>query len=239
MTKWSGALAAIALASCVSAPAPEQQATRLIAQMKAAYGGAKLDTLATYDYTGKHVRDGKINVDYEAWGDLRTMANVQRETSQGVTVTGGYDGKVGWNMGLDGKVRVQSDPKKLQGARFGAYANTYGFLFPERFPATFESLGRRQADGKAYDVLKITPQGALSFELWLDPQTHLAARIVASEGTESAVAQFQDYQTVNGMKLIRRGIQTMKMGAQTHTETTDIATFRFEPVPPERFAPPK
>jgi hypothetical protein len=239
MLKWSGALAALAMMACATTPAPAEQGARLMAQLRAASGGAKLDTLTTYHYSGTHVRDGRINVTYDAWGDFRTMANTQRETSEGVTVTGGYDGKVGWSVGPDGKVRIASTPERLKEARMGAYFNTYAYLFPNRFPATFEFRGRQQADGKAYDVVKVTPQGAIPFDLWLDPTTHLVSRLVISSGAESAVGQFQEYQTVDGVKVFRRGLQTMKMGDQTHTETSDITTFRFEPVSPERLGPPK
>ncbi|HEV7690568.1 MAG TPA: hypothetical protein VGO52_07100 [Hyphomonadaceae bacterium] len=242
MIKWSSAVLALAMAAaCASAPDPDpmKQGARLMAQLKTASGGTKLDGLTTYHYSGTHVRDGKVNVTYDAWGDFRTMANTQRETSEGVTVTGGYDGKVGWSVGPDGKVRTSSAPERLKEARMGAYFNTYAYLFPNRFPATFEFRGREEVDGKPYDVVKVAPEGAIPFDLWLDPGTHLVSRLVVSSGAESAVGQFQEYQTVDSVKVFRRGVQTMKMGDQTHTETTAITTFRFEPVPLEKLGPPK
>jgi hypothetical protein len=121
----------------------------------------------------------------------------------------------------------------------GAYFNTYAYLFPDRFPATFEFRGRQQADGKAYDVVTVTPEAAIPFDLWLDPGTHLVARLVITSGAQSAVGQFQEHQTVDGVKVFRRGLQTMKMGDQTRIETSDITSFKFEPVSPDRLGRPK
>jgi hypothetical protein len=125
------------------------------------------------------------------------------------------------------------------GPRLGAYVNNQGYLFPERFPATFEFRGRQEADGKAYDVVKVTLEGAASIDMWLDPNTHLLARLVGSNGPSTMVAQILEYQTIDGVKVARRGLQTMKAGPETHTETANIESFRFEPVPPERLGPPR
>jgi len=232
-------LVATMICACATAPPdPMAQGARLMAQFREASGGARLDALTTYHSSGKRVRDGRINGTFDAWGDFRTMANTTVETFDGVTATGGYDGKVAWGLGPDGKARINSNPQSLPGARLGAYLNTLGYLFPDRFPATFEYLGQQIADGKTYDVIRATPQGALSVELWLNPKTHLMDRLVGSNGRATFIGQVEGYQAVDGVKVMRRGLQTMEAGAETHTETQDIETFRFEPVPPERLRPP-
>jgi hypothetical protein len=240
MIKWSSAVAALAIAAaCATAPAdPMVHGARLVAQMREASGGAELDALTTYHSSGARVRDGKINGTYDTWGDYRTMAHTIRETFDGVTTMGGYDGKVGWSVGPDGKVRVESNPDKLGWTRLGAYVNTQGYLFPERFPAAFEFRGRREEDGRTYDVVKVTLEGA-SVDMWLDAKTHLLARLAGSNGPGAFTAHVLDYKTVDGVKVISRGLQTMTAGGVAHTETAEVETFRFEPVPPERLGPPK
>jgi hypothetical protein len=59
-----------------------------------------------------------------------------------------------------------------------AWINARGWWFPDRHPATIESLGRREADGAAFDVLRCVPAGGQWVELWFDASSHLLARLV-------------------------------------------------------------
>ena len=70
-----------------------------------------------------------------------------------------------------------------------AYRGGYGYFFPQRFPAAFESAGERQADGKTYQALKVTPKGAEPMEVWFDPASHLFA------GTGRSYASAEEYQS--------------------------------------------
>lgn len=242
MIKLSSALAALAMAAaCATTPNsdPMKRGLQLMAEMKAATGGTKLDALTTYHASGKRVRDGRINGTFDEWGDMRTTANATRETFEGVTVSSGYDGKVGWSVGPDGAVDIESDPERLGWTRLGAYVNSQGYLFPERFPASFEFRGREEADGKSYDVVTVTPDGAASVDIWLDPDTYLLARLVASNGPGKLGLLIQDYRTVDGVKVVRHALQTLQTGDQTHTETQDIVSYKFESVPADRFSPPR
>ena len=242
MIKLSSALAALAMAAaCATTPNsdPMTRGLQLMVEMKAATGGTNLDALTTYHASGKRVRDGRINGTFDEWGDMRTTANVTRETFDGVTVSSGYDGNVGWSVGPDGAVDIESDPERLGWTRLGAYVNSQGYLFPERFPATFEFRGREEADGKSYEVVKVTPVGAASVDIWLDPDTHLLARLVASNGPGKLGLLIQDYHTVDGVKVVRHALQTLQTGDQTHTETQDILSYKFESVPADRFSPPR
>jgi hypothetical protein len=239
MIKWSSAVAALAMtAACMSAPTPAEQGARLMAQLREASGGARLDAMSTHYSAGTRQRDGKIDGTYESWGDTRTLAYAIRETFAGVTTHGGYDGKVGWNIGKDGAVRIEADPAKLGWTRLGAYVNNQGYLFPERFPATFEFRGREEADGRNYDVVKVTLQGA-SVDMWLDAETHLLSRFVGANGPMGFTAQLVEYQTVDGVKVPRRGLQTMTANGETHAETANAEVFRFEYVAPEKLGPPR
>lgn len=233
------ALISVLISACATTPPdPLKKGARLMAQFRAASGGARLDRLSTYHSSGKRVRDGRINGVFDAWGDFRSMANTTVETFEGVTATGGYDGKVAWGLGPDGKARINSNPQSLPGARLGAYLNTWGYLFPDRFPATFEYLGRQTVNGAAYDVVKATPEGAVSVELWLDPKSHLLRRIVGGNGRATFVGEVQAYERIDGVQVMWRGLQTMTAGEQIHTESQHVEAFRLGPVPPERLRPP-
>jgi hypothetical protein len=232
------AVALMLVAGCATAPDPAAKGAQLMAQMKAASGGAKLDSVTTYHSSGTHVRDGRINGVFESWGDYRTMAYAVVETFDGVTTSGGFDGKVGWNAGPDGVARVSPTPQAIASAKLNAYLNSQAYFWPERFPAKFEYQGKQEADGNAYDVVAVTPEGDQTINLWLDPKTHRLARLTGSNGRTNFTGVVETERNVDGVWIMATVLQTMVAGTETHTETGNVASFAFEPVPPERLAPP-
>jgi hypothetical protein len=241
MMRWLCALASSAtLAGCATAePAPATQATTLMAQAKVAAGGARLDRATTYYSSGTRVRDGKINGVYQEWGDYRTMAFTNVETFAGVTSTGGFDGKTGWRLGPDGKALIVENPQQLAGTKLSGYLDVQGYFFPDRFPAQFTYAGVREAEGKRYDVVVVTPSGGNPIDLWLEPRTHLLKRLTGKLGPTSVQGDITQYQTIDGLKVMRTALQTMTAPSGAHTESQNVAVYRFEPIPPERLAIPK
>jgi hypothetical protein len=178
------------VAGCATAePDPATQAAKLMAQAKGAAGGALLDRVSTYYSSGTRVRDGKINGVYQEWGDYRTMAFTNVETFAGVTSTGGFDGKTGWRLGPDGKAQTISNPQQLAGTKLSGYLDVQGYFFPDRFPAQFTYAGAREADGRRYDVVVVTPAGGNPLDLWLEPRTHLLKRLTGKLGPASRQAR--------------------------------------------------
>jgi hypothetical protein len=235
MIRWSFAVLILILtAGCATAPKPERQGVHLMAQMKAASGGARLDAVTTFHENGTRVRDGSVNGTYEAWGDFTKMRFTNVETFAGVTSTGGFDGQANWSLGPDGKARIDTRPERLPGARLGAYLTIQGYFWPDRFPATFTYQGRREVDGKSYDVVTVTPDQSLPVDLWLDPVTHRLQRLSGGNGKTSFTGVINSYQMIDGIWVMSTGVQTQG----THTETQNVGTYRFEPVPEARFAPP-
>jgi hypothetical protein len=231
-------MAAFALAACActsAPPTPEAQGRKLIDQMKAAMGGKAWDSKSTFHKSGTAERGGQ-HVTYEAWGDMRNLKSASLQSVGGPSFGGGYDGVVSWGMGPDGKVRSSSSPEAIANGRFGAYMSVSGWFFPDRFPATFVFKGRQTADGKDYDVVEATPQGApYPVQLWLDPETHALKRTSASNGKESFYADTLRYETIDGVKIDFRNdhYDDGKLEAQT------LERFEFVAVPAERFSPPK
>ena len=223
-------------AGCATAePDPATQATKLMAQAKVAAGGPRLDRVTTYYSSGTRVRDGKINGVYQEWGDYRTMAFTNVETFAGVTSTGGFDGKTGWHLGPDGKTVIISG----RSGSLDGYLDVQGYFFPDRFPAQFTYAGVREADGKRYDVVTVTPAGVIPIDLWFEPRTHRLERLTGKLGPVTVQGDFIQYQTIDGLKVMRTALQTMTAPSGAHTETQNVAVYRFEPVPPERLAIPK
>lgn len=228
---------ALALGACASAPppTPEAQGRKLVDQMKAAMGGKAWDGKSTFHRSGTAERGGQ-HVTWDAWGDMRNMKSVSLQSVGGPPFGGGYDGVLAWAVGPEGKVRSTSSPEAVAGARLGAYISTSGWFFPDRFPATFVSRGRQNANGNDYDVVDAIPSGAsLPIQLWLDPGSHVLKRVTASDGKSSAVADILRYEKVDGVQVEMRTdhYDDGKLEAQT------VEHFEFVPVPPERFSPPK
>jgi hypothetical protein len=242
MARWIGAAMAMAvMTACATTPDPDPvaQGAKLMSQMKEASGGAKLDEVSTYHSSGTHVRDGRINGVFESWGDYRTMAFTVIETFDGVTTSGGFDGKVGWNIGPDGIVRVGATPQAMNNAKLNAYLNTQAYFWPERFPAKFEYQGKQEADGKKYDVVAVTPEGGQAINLWLDPKTHRLARLTGTNGRATFTGVIHTELNVDGVWMMDTGLQTMVAGNETHTESHNLESFVFGPIPLERLQVPR
>lgn len=230
------AMCALAICACASAPAPpEARGRELVGQMKAAMGGSAWDRQSTFHKSGTAERGGQ-HVTYEAWGDMRNLKAFNLQSVGGLSFGGGYDGVVSWGMGPDGNVRSSSSPDAIANGRFSAYLSVNGWFFPDRFPAMFVFKGKQAANGKDYDVVEVTPQGApYPVQLWLDPKTHVLKRISASNGKESFYADILRYETIDGVQIDFRNdhYDDGKLEAQT------LQHFEFVPVPPEKFSPPK
>lgn len=242
MQRWWSVVAALAMAqACTTAPDPDpaRRAAQVMAQAKAAAGGPRIDRAATFYNSGTRVRDGKIDGVFEEWGDYRTMAYTNTETFAGVTSTSGYDGNHGWQLGPDGRAQVITDPQRMIGTKLSGYLDVQGYFFPERFPATFAYAGVREIESKSYDVVTVSPEGQIPIDLWLDAKTHLVRRLTGKMGSLSIQGDVNSYQTIDGLPILRTALQTMTTGPEAHTETQNVAVFRFEPVAPERLAIPK
>jgi hypothetical protein len=210
-----------------------------MAQAKVAAGGARLDRATTYYSSGTRVRDSKINGVYQEWGDYRTMAFTNVETFAGVTSTGGFDGKAGWRLGPDGKALIIANPQQLAGTKLSGYLDVQGYFFPDRFPAQFTYAGVRESEGRRYDVVVVTPAGGNPIDLWIEPRTHLLKRLTGKLGPTTVQGDITQYQTIDGLKVMRTALQTMTAPSGAHTESQNVAVYRFEPIPPERLAIPK
>lgn len=112
--------------------------------MKAASGGAALDRPPGFHEAGTVVRDGATGT-YEIWADLHALRSTGTHSFGAKTGTSGFDGRRAWAVGPDGAVHVDTSPQGLAGARLGTYLTIFGFFYPDRFPAQFESRGLRKA----------------------------------------------------------------------------------------------
>lgn len=231
------ALLALAAAACTLAgPAQGADSTRkalaVLAQAKAASGGAAWDRITGWRETGRH---GQTT--YATLLDFRRYGARFASTRDGRTTVRGYDGQIAWEMGPDGKVAASRDPARLAEARQSAYGSAFGFFFSDRFPARFEDLGVRTDGGSSFEVIRTTPEGAPPFELWIDRSTHRVARLVDRNGPQPVTGRFSDERRVGGVTVPFR--IDLSDGDPGHAQTGQVESVVLEPVPRTAFEPPK
>ena len=205
-----------------------------MAQMKAASGGAAIDRPAGFHETGTVAFDGTPGT-YEVWADLRALRSATTHTIAGRTRSSGFDGRRTWSVGPDGVVTTDDSPQGVASARLGTYLTIGAYFYPERFPARFDYRGRREADGKEFDVVTVTPAESPAADLWLDLETHRLSRISGSDGTTSFTGAVERYEVVDGVWV--PFVLSQTQGA--HRIQQELTSVVFESVPAERFAPPE
>jgi hypothetical protein len=228
------ALLSAACASSSMAKSPPETATGILARMKSACGGAAWDRVKGWHETGTVDLPGRPGVPYEIWHDMASLkTTMQNRVGDRVLRHAGYDGSSYWQAGPDGKLEIGRDPLKLRKQRRDAYLSSAGWFFPRRFPAKID-LGESQAwEGKLLPILRIAPQGAEPFELWVDPDTHQIRRIIA--GAE--YANLSDYRMFGGICSATSGRQGD--GDPTHEVVLHVERVETEKaIPASTFAPP-
>jgi hypothetical protein len=220
---------------CALAPhdSPDAKARRLMAQCRAASGGAALDRHAAFHETGTIVRDGKPGT-YEVYADLHALRTSGIHIVDGKVGAGGFDGTTAWRQDSDGKITRVTDPKVIANARSEAYFTIGAYNWPDRFPATFRYVGARRDHGKDYEVVEVTPQGGIPAQLWLDRRTHRLARFTVTNGPETGSGEIWDNRWVDGTLIGFRNRQV----ENGHVMTQALASLDYVPLDPKRLAAP-
>jgi hypothetical protein len=187
----------------------DAKALALMAQYRAASGGAALDRHEAFHETGTIIRDGQAGT-YEMYGDLHALRTAGVHTLDGKFGGGGFDGESAWHIGPDGKVSTTTDPEAVREAKAGAYFTIGGYNWPERFP------------------------GATPNNLWLDRRTHWLARITETVSGQAASADILENRRVDGTVIGFKSYQ-IEPG---HSMIQTLATYDYVTLDPARLAPP-
>lgn len=218
----------------VTAPVSDTHAVRLMAQLRAASGGTALDRHDAFHETGTVIRDGHAGT-YEMYGDMHALRTAGVHTIDGVFGAGGFDGEAAWRAGPDGKAVYNREPKVVREARSDAYFTIGGYYWPDRFPATFTFVGRRAIADRPCDVVRVTPEGGVPTDLWLDGRTHHLRRITVPAADATASADVLAERSVDGVVV---GFKSHQREAG-HDMVQTLATYSYVALDPGRLAPPK
>jgi len=225
-------LAVLLSLASLAAPAPAS-AEALLAEMRAACGGDAWDRVEGWHETGRVDLPGRPGVPYEAFHSMRAPTMATRNRIAGRIVRqSGYDGSVGWQAGPDGAARIERDPAALRRLRRDAYLSSFGWFLRDRMPARFTLAGAEMRGGRTFDILRIAPEGAESFDLWIDRAARRMARIVAG----SEYAELSDYRDFAGVCTPTTGRQGD--GDPAHEIVLHVETVATGPVGAGTFSPP-
>jgi hypothetical protein len=154
-------------------------------------------------------REGEVILDYRFEGQGMTGTSSTRyDTATGrfvdSSVVGptsgadGFDGRQAWQRDPSGTVTPQDGGDKRQLAVNEAYRDANAWWRPDHGGAAITVLPARTVDGRAYDVLSVTPAGGKAFEAWFDAASHLLARTVEPQGYLVTTTRYDDWREVGG-----------------------------------------
>jgi hypothetical protein len=187
----------------VSLPAHAQgysrAAAQVIGQAFAATGGRGWYLLRGWHETGRYG-----GTPYERWIDpVRYGLRVETREVGGLRIEG-FNGQADWAVDPAGAMTAVNDHPALAEARTEAFFEGALYLFPGRFGAKGDLLGIRRKDGRAYQVVAVTPWNGRKRELWFDARTHLLARIVDRSGPRVRALSVSDYRKVGPVRVAFR-----------------------------------
>ena len=203
----------------------------VLARALAAAGGAAWARVRTLHLEGS-VRAGGLAGPHEQWVDLATARFATRMTLGPATMALGHDGTEAWQRSANGEVVVQDSEAGRRAAATDAWIHARGWWFPACHAAAVESLGQREVDGLAFDVLRCVPAGGQWVELWFDASTHLLARLVQEVLGKPSVRRFEDHREVGGLWLPHR-VATGN-GDPRFDRVTELASITLDGTPPDQ-----
>lgn len=209
-----------------------RDALRVLTQARAATGGSGWNLLRGWHETGH-----RGALPYESWLDpLRYGMRIETHEAGGVRVRG-YNGLGEWEILPGGEVHGGDGLPTAAEARTAAFLNVYGFFYPGRFDAQGSYLGVRQAQGHAYDVVKVKPYGGKPRELWFDRRTHRLGRIVDRTGPKPISVQLSDYRRVGPVTVAMR--HTIDGGDAAYGQGRQVESLSFQPADRNIFGLPR
>jgi len=209
------------LISCSQPADTNNKGAQILALAKQATGGKAWDEIHVWHERGQTLSASGETSRYEHWGDLHSL-RVFNSGSPGTHYMI-YDGNAAYtcaNPACD--PRTLLDPVAI---RAGAYLASFGFFFPERFAASFSYEGSRREHGILYDVVKVSPAGLQSMQLWIDQGTHRIFRMVLGNGAfRTDVSDYRQVGAVMVPFMVEEGGTVVKTN-EVLFEPADAVTF--------------
>ena len=201
----------------------------ILSRALAAAGGPAWSRVRTLRLAGR-VQAGGLSGPYEQWIDLATARHATRLTLGPATLASGFDGAAAWQRSANGEVVVQDAEAGLRAAATEAWIHARGWWFDDRHPAARESLGRREAEGRAFDVVRCLPDGGQWVELWFDAVRGRVERLVQEQLGKPTLRRFDDHRATGGLSLPWR--VTSGNGDPRFDRVTQLESVELDAAPP-------
>lgn len=189
------AFVAAFIAGQAMAASETNRAELILQETKAAMGGHAWDGIRIWHERGTiQMPDGTSN-SYDSYYDFMAHRFHDAMSAKGATRLTVFDGN-GFSFFTNSKLdRTDTSSKMKMVGLQGAYMNSYGFFFPDRFAATVQFKGVERDRDSAFDVVQVTPSGLSPIDVWIDERSHLVDRYVANDQT----TRLKDYRRFNGL----------------------------------------
>jgi len=194
------ALAVLATAMHASSATAPLDPKTILQEAKNATGGTAWDPLIS-QHSRVHIASGDRQGTAERWASLLTGRSRLIYSIGGESGVIGYDGFVLWTQNALGQPRVERDPDLNRLAINTAFRDRLAFWYPDRQAATFEYKGRERADNADFDVVRITPEGGLPYEVWVSATTHRIERMREPDATGIRTEVYSDFRDVQGVRV--------------------------------------
>jgi hypothetical protein len=236
MRKTLTALAAFAGLAVFAYAGPS--ASDVLAANKAASGGSawdgKIAVSIDADYNGQGLTGTAHSVN-----DLKGGRSVSEFKIGPATGGNGFDGTTPWQRDTSGTITQQQGGDALVLATNEAYRTANRWWLPGFGGAAVESLGQKTDSTGQYDVLSVTPKGGKAFEAWFDAGTHLLARTVEQQGSQTVVTTMSEYRPEGGVMFPHKFVTDTGVG-EKYLSTITVTKVQFLGAQPDTvFAAPK
>jgi hypothetical protein len=236
MRKSIAVLAVLASVAVSAFAAPS--ISEILRENKAAMGGsawdAKVSVVVDSDYSGQGMTGTTHTL-----GDLRTGRSVTDYTVGPAKGANGFDGTTPWLKDSSGTITQQQGGDAIAIAVNEAYRTANKWWLPDYGSATITGDGEKIDSAGQYDVITVTPNGGKAFEAWFDARTHLLAKIVERQGSDTVTTTTSNYRLDGGVLLAHRSLVDRGVGAK-YLEVNTVTKVRFEGAQPDAaFAAPK
>lgn len=195
--------AALGLAALLPSAAHADGSTNnvdtLLAQSRAALGGAALDRIKYLELSSKTTTYGLAGTSTQ-WMQVGGIRFAECNANPPINQSDGYDGNVVWTRDTSGMVWVDGSILGRSVEITNAFVANYALWSTDRGGATVTWGGTKTIAGHAYDTLEITaPQSSLPFTLYFDAASHLPARFVQVAGPNVTTTVYSKYRRVHGL----------------------------------------
>jgi hypothetical protein len=184
--------------------ADDSRVTLLLAQSRAALGGAALDRRAIVR-TDARLKQSGLTGTQSQWQEIGAPRFAESFVTEPLEGGDGYDGSVVWNRDRSGFVWVDGGEAGRAQEISAAFLGSDLLWSQNLGGATVTWGGTKTEKGVGYDSLVVSaPGSAAPFELWFDRTTHRPVRWTQTIGRDTTFATLEDYRRVAGIMIAYR-----------------------------------